>query len=78
MLDLLSSGDLDTEEQHLIFDELNKNTGRTLELLDSLLMWAKSQSGTALDVDMKKIPVCQVLEEAEAYSRLLSEKKKCS
>jgi signal transduction histidine kinase len=43
-LQLIRSGDLDTEEQHLLFEQIEKQTVQTNEFIHKLLLWAKSQT----------------------------------
>jgi signal transduction histidine kinase len=42
-LQLIREGALDTEEQQILFNEIEKQTNRTNEFINNLLLWAKAQ-----------------------------------
>jgi signal transduction histidine kinase len=73
-LDLLEGNDLNEEEQLLLVSQLKGSTIHTLDMLEDLLNWARSQMG-GIRVQPTKFNILQLAAEKTAFCSKMAQKK---
>ena len=74
-LELIRNGDLDKEDQELIFDNFYRQVSLVSELINNLLAWASSQQ-SGVQVKYAKINLTEIAENVLSLYRSVSQQKK--